>query len=146
MLEVDQSGKIGDTKQATVLACANDIQRAILIPASVKRECVHRLRNKGMAGGTLYLHLFVRGLFFLLSDILARGEMVMIDEEYPGHEREIKQQLLNLCKRNRLEIDPTLIRFGRIGKKSNVHILALATLQGHRKPTRLLDVDELLGI
>jgi hypothetical protein len=45
-LQVDQSIKIGDTQAPTILALSNDIQRAILIPASVKRECIRALRGK----------------------------------------------------------------------------------------------------
>ena len=36
-IEVDQSGKMGDLAIHTVLALANDIEYAILIPAGVKK-------------------------------------------------------------------------------------------------------------
>ncbi|NUM43363.1 MAG: hypothetical protein HUU38_01550 [Anaerolineales bacterium] len=146
MLEVDQSGKIGDTKNPTILAYSNHIEKAIFIPATVKRQCVQILRSQGMSGGTMYLFIFVRGLYLLLADALTDGEIVLIDEEYPGHEREIKQQLLNLCKRDGISVEPSNIRFGRIGKKSNAHYLALGTLQGARKPTCQIGLDELMGI
>lgn len=43
-IEVDQSGKIGDTKVPTVLAFSNEDSHSILIPATVKRECLGFLR------------------------------------------------------------------------------------------------------
>lgn len=39
-IEVDQSVKIEDTAGDTVLAFSNDVQRAIVIPAAVKREAL----------------------------------------------------------------------------------------------------------
>ena len=54
-VEVDQSGKIGDTKVATVLAFSNEEHFTILIPATVKRACLQRLRKRGKSGATLYL-------------------------------------------------------------------------------------------
>lgn len=45
-VEVDQSGKIGDTKVPTVLAFSNGRSFAVLIPAIVKRECLKRLRGQ----------------------------------------------------------------------------------------------------
>jgi len=56
-VEVDQSGKIGDTRVPTVLAFSDGNTYAIVIPAKVKRKCVHRLRRRGEAGTTLWLFL-----------------------------------------------------------------------------------------
>ena len=50
---VDQSIKIGDTQSPTVLALSNDIQPAILIPASVKRDCIRALRGRWTTSSTL---------------------------------------------------------------------------------------------
>ncbi|MGA9348062.1 MAG: hypothetical protein WBW48_04565 [Anaerolineae bacterium] len=46
-VEVDQSGKMGDLAIHTVLAFANDIEYAVLIPAGVKRAIVQKLRAQG---------------------------------------------------------------------------------------------------
>lgn len=43
MYVADQSGKIGDTRVHTVLAYSDTESYAILIPASVKRDCVQKL-------------------------------------------------------------------------------------------------------
>jgi len=44
-VEVDQSGKIGDTGIATVLAFSDTESYAILIPAKVKKTCIQELRR-----------------------------------------------------------------------------------------------------
>jgi len=38
--QVDQSIKIENTSQDTVLALANDINSSVIVPASVKRICL----------------------------------------------------------------------------------------------------------
>ena len=43
-IEVDQSIKVEQTQQDTVLAFSDGIQRVILIPAEVKRACQQELR------------------------------------------------------------------------------------------------------
>jgi len=43
-VEVDQSGKIEDTRVATVVAFSDGIHRVVLVPAQVKRECSAVLR------------------------------------------------------------------------------------------------------
>ena len=71
-VEIDQSGKIGDTKVPTVLAFSNGKRSAILIPATVKRECLLSLREQGIAGKTIYMKLFAVGLYLLLKDHIHR--------------------------------------------------------------------------
>ena len=116
-LVVDQSIKIGDTQSPTVLALSNDIQRAILIPASVKRECIRALRGRWTPDATLYIRLFAAGLFLLLRELLTTADRITIDVEYPGHERDIKRDLLLLCRQAGDVVDPSVIHFEHIGKK-----------------------------
>lgn len=52
-VEVDQSGKIGDTKVHTVLAFSNSYGFSILIPANVKRECIKIQRPGTLCRGNL---------------------------------------------------------------------------------------------
>ena len=85
-VEVDQSGKIGDTKVATVLAFSNGITHTILIPATVKRECVLWLRERGRKGTSMYVGLFSVALFLLLVKNIKSLKQIVIDIEYPGHE------------------------------------------------------------
>jgi len=145
-LAVDQSIKIGDTQSPTVLALSNDIQRAILIPASVKRECIQSLRGRWTPETTLYIRLFAAGLFLLLRELLASADWITIDVEYPGHERDIKRDLMLLARRARLTVDPSVIHIDHIGKNSPAHHLALATLRGKRVPDEIITTGKLMRL
>lgn len=54
-VEIDQSGRIEDTRVNTVLALSDEISFSLLILAVDKRECVRRMRERGETGKTLYL-------------------------------------------------------------------------------------------
>lgn len=143
---VDQSIKISDTQSPTVLALSNDIQRAILIPASVKRECIRALRGRWPTNTTLYMRLFAAGLFLLLRELLATADRITIDVEYPGHERDIKRDLLLLSRQAKIIVDPNVIHFAHIGKKSPAHHLAVATLRSKRVPDKTITARELMRL
>jgi hypothetical protein len=145
-LMVDQSIKIGDTQSPTVLALSNDIQRAILIPASVKRECIRALRGRWTPDATLYIRLFAAGLFLLLRELLTTADRITIDVEYPGHERDIKRDLLLLCRQAGDVVDPSVIHFEHIGKRSPAHYLGLKTFRGKRARDETITTRELLGL
>ncbi len=142
-LIVDQSIKIGDTQSPTVLALSNDIQRAILIPASVKRECIRVLRGRWTPETTMYIRLFAAGLFLLLRELLASADRITIDVEYPGHERDIRRDLALFCRRSGLMIDPTVIHFQHIGKQSPAHQVAWETSRGKQTPDEIITAEEL---
>ncbi len=145
-LAVDQSIKIGDTQSPTVLALSNDIQRAILIPASVKRECIQSLRGRWTPETTLYIRLFAAGLFLLLRELLASADWITIDVEYPGHERDIKDDILRFCRRNGVQTDSSVIHFGHIGKHSPAHALAWRVLRGKRTPDETITTRDLMRL
>ena len=144
-IEVDQSGKIGSSGP-TVLAFSNAIDYKILIPPAVKRECIEALRLRGRAGSVFYLQIFSVALFLLLKDHLAQVTLVVIDQEYTGRSRDIKGFLINLLSRANLAVDADSIRFERIGKQSNAHKKALATLRGDLVPDRVIGTDEILEL
>jgi len=144
-VEVDQSGKIEDTRIDTVLAFSNDICHAILIPAKVKRACIHVLRTRGRGGPTLYPRLFSTALFLLLKGHWQVLELVIVDVEYQSKDRQIKQHLLNLLRRAGLNADGGRVIFRRVGKRSSAHRVAIQTLRGHRIPNREVQMEELLA-
>jgi hypothetical protein len=86
IVEVDQSGKVEDTKEDTVLALANGKQFSVLIPAPVKRACIQALRLQGRPASTFYLQLYTIALYFLLREHIEELSRVMIDNEYMGQE------------------------------------------------------------
>ena len=143
-VEIDQSGKIGDTKVPTVLAFSNGKQYAILIPATVKRECIQKLRGKGRLETRVYIQLFSVSLFLLLKREFRALEQIIIDFEYPGHEAKIKEHLINLFQRAGVRLRPSKIQFGYVGKRSNAHKLAIETFNGNSKPNQVVQLEQIL--
>jgi hypothetical protein len=146
VVEVDQSGKVEDTKLDTVLAFSDGIQFTVLIPATVKRDCLRALRVQGITANLFYIQLFAIGLFYLLRNHTESIDRVMIDREYPGHEGQIKDYLVNCLFRVGIPIDTYKIHFGSIGEHPPVHVLALSTLRGKEKPNLILSVKDLMGM
>lgn len=143
-IEVDQSGKVEDTATDTVIAFSNEEKRAILIPATVKRNCLQELRQGGKTGKSIYRRMFVVGLLFLLKNSIKKGDLVTIDIEYTGHSRSIKEHLLNLLADTGVKPDPDSIRFERIGRKSPAHDKAYYTHRGDLDTDKIISEEELL--
>lgn len=143
-VEVDQSGKIGDTRAPTVLAFSNGKQHAVFISAMEKRLCLAEMRNRETAPAQIYQKMFVGILYFLLRDHIAALDRVLIDTEYPGQDANIRRQLLNLLRRDRIEVDKEKIVFHQIGKSSSAHHLAIMVFRGKRMPDRMITAQELL--
>jgi hypothetical protein len=80
-IEIDQSGRIEDTRVNTVLAFSNEISFSLLILAVDKRECLRKIRGRGETGKALYLKLFTAALFLLVKDFLDRLDSIIIDQQ-----------------------------------------------------------------
>jgi hypothetical protein len=144
-VEIDQSGKLEDTRVATVVAFSDGIHRSVLIPARAKRECVAFLRASGRAVPTALARLFAVALYFLLRDQTQEIALAIVDVEYTGHDQEIKQHLLNLLRRSGRPFSAERVSFQHIGKKSPAHELAIETLRGKLPPDRVVTIEELLA-
>ncbi len=145
--QIDQSVKIEQTSRDTVLAFSDDIQFAIRIPASVKREVLAVLRAKGKGAPTAQLMLFTAGLFLLLRDIAQDLVAVTIDQEYPGHEADIRGMLLRFFReRSGLQISKETIVFGQIGRRSRAHERAWRVHRGKVAPDHVVTMAELLDV
>mgnify|MGYP006932787232 FL=1 len=144
-IEIDQSGKIGKTNEDTVLAFSNGTQSAILIPRHVKQACLRTLRRQGYEPNTIYIRLFVAGLYHLLCQHMATIDLAIIDIEYPGHNETIRRYLLNLLRRDGPEIRKERITFAYVGKDSPAHAVALATFRRQRLAERVLTAEQLLA-
>jgi len=142
-VEVDQSGKIGDTKVPTALAFSNGKRYSIFIPATIKRESIQILRDGRKLDTRLYIQLFSVGLYLLLKNDFTKLEHVTIDLEYPGHEAKIKEHLMNLLRRADISVLATQISFERVGKKSPAHQLALAVYSGKAVPNKTITAKDL---
>jgi hypothetical protein len=142
-IEVDQSGKIGKTDIDTILALSNNKSYSICIPRKVKQACLLRLRSKGLQPNTIYMRLFAVGLYFLLRDHITSVQGVLIDVEYPGKERQIKEHLFNLLHRAGIDTQRTSVAFAYVGKRSNAHSTAIAVFPGKRHADLTLTVEDI---
>ncbi len=145
-VQLDQSGKIGDTKVPTVLAFSNDESYSILIPAVVKRECVQFLRQRFRRPRQPYMKLFAAVLFLLLKRHLSKIDTVVIDTEYIGHEGDVKEMLLEHIRRVMPIFSEDKITFRRVGKQSHAHYKAYETYTGRMRADRTIGSDELLSL
>lgn len=145
-IEVDQSVKIEQTFGDTVLAYSDAKQFAILIPAQVKRKALVHLRGRDWFGKRAVLPCFAAGLFLLLKDIASQVTLISIDQEYQGHEGDIKTMLLRHMRRVGLELNPDVIRFERLGRKSRAHKRAWGVQRGKIAPDREVTVEEFLDV
>ena len=60
-------------------------------------------------------------IFILIRDHAKKLDSIIIDKEYPGKDQDIKLQIYNLFAKHRISIEPKIIIFKEIGKKSNAH-------------------------
>jgi hypothetical protein len=145
IVEVDQSGKL-EAPHDTILAYSNDHCYAILITARVKRTVIGQLRARGLSRSRAAIRAFAAALWLLLRDEIADMMRVTIDPEYVGHEASIKAELIQLTVDAGLEIDPYVIQFNRIGKKSGAHKQAIAIYRGERLADRVIAINDLLDV
>jgi hypothetical protein len=144
-VEIDQSGKI-ERPGPTVLAFSNGITHAILIPSNVKRASLYTLQQKGKSRQLAYLLVFSAGLCLLIKTHLKQLQKVIIDEEYTGHEADIKSFLLEYVKKTGQIFEPENIHFARIGKSSPADKKAGAVRKGDDKTYQKVSLKEMLKL
>ena len=145
--DVDMSGRIEETNRPTALGLANGMSYSVLISAREKRRAIATV-------GQLYPHwrrrlihvrLFSTTLYLLLQSHMHQVDLVTIDPEYPGHERDIKDWVLTLCRRQGLRVYADQMAFQRVGKKSPSHRLAYGVYKGQYKPNQVITAEDLLA-
>ncbi|MEK6861734.1 MAG: hypothetical protein AABY07_07225, partial [Nanoarchaeota archaeon] len=136
-----QSGKIEDTKKHTVIAISNEHSYSIVIKRGTKRLLFRKLKS----AKALKFKLFAICVYLTLKDFLDIDlELISIDEEYEGHEKDIQSELVNLIRKNHPSFDKKLIRFSRISKNSRAHILAYSVLKGLKEADKELSEKEIM--
>lgn len=140
--EIDQSGKVEDTRKLTVVCFANGKAKTLLISAKEKRKALSAMRNLNKPKRTFIFRIFAGLLFLLIKDEDIRT--IVIDEEYPEHEATIKFILLNLFEKFG-KASPAIF-FQRIGKKSQAHIVALLVFQGKKRPDLIATAKDLFAL
>lgn len=139
-IEIDQSGKIEQLNKDSVIAFSNKNQYSVLIPKDIK-QYVFKL-YKGKIKDLRY-RLFSIGLYYCLRDYIKEKELMTICCEYTGKESLIKSFLLDYLRKYYPIIDTKIIRFGKIGKSSNAHAVAIDVFRGNRRPNKILSLNEI---
>jgi len=140
---IDQSGKIESTNQPTIIAFSNGESGAVLIAAKDKKAIQEYCRffNRGR----IFIYkTFACLIFILIRNKLKQIDQIIIDEEYKGHEAEIKHYLLQIIRKAGNDFPKDNIIFRQIGKKSNAHLLAYRIRKGKEKPNFIAQKNQLI--
>lgn len=126
---------------------ANGVKYSILVSAKTKRDCLQTLRRqwKNKNPKSLYIILFSTLVYFLLKNKVGDLSRVTIDTELSGHEGTIKEHVINLLRRKKIEVDPSIFNFWQVGKKSPAHKLAWQVFNGLIEPDRKITTEEILA-
>jgi hypothetical protein len=145
VVDVDQSGKFENTKHDTVVAFSNGIDFSVIIPATVKRDCITALGRQGISDANRNALVFATLLFFLLRHYIEQLHTVIIDIEYREQEPLIKDHLMNILRRAGYRVRREQITFGHIGKHSRAHEVAIETFRRNRASNLVLTLEDILG-
>ena len=140
-IEIDQSGKIEDLRQDTVVAFSNSQQFSVLLPKKVKQELFQEFRSKIKQ---LRFRVFAICMYYCLENYIKNKEMIFIDVEYEGKDSEIKSYLVPLIRKKYVNFDKDILRFSNIGKKSKAHEVAILTNRKVLKPNRILTKHDVI--
>ena len=135
---------MNDLARDTVLALANQISYAIVIPAAVKRTVMRRLHERGKSRTRAAIFAFAIGLYLLLKNVIRAVDQVIIDIEYTGWDAEIRNTLVAYLRRDDPHFDPMRILFQHIGKRSAAHHRAIEIARHRRLPDKQISEWEFL--
>lgn len=138
-IEIDQSGKIEQLNKDSIIAFSNRNQYSVLIPKKVKQEIFKLYKGKIKE---LRYRLFSIGIYYCLKDYIREKELIIVCCEYQGKENLIKSFLLEYLRKDYPTVDTKIIRFGKIGKSSNAHAVAIDVFRSNRRPNRILSLNE----
>jgi len=144
-IELDQSWKIEDTQRPTVLAFSN-LKEGVIIILSREKKLVQKYFRE-IEKPRLFTYLsFTVLVYLLIKNNLKNGDQIIIDREYPGYERFIKQKLNEIILEN-TKIKDINISISLIGKKSKAHILAYSGFKTKSKSRiKKIFAREIIGI
>ena len=137
---IDQSGKIENTKNLTVVAYANGKSKSLKISAVEKRKLLRVLRITSERKKLITYEIFATLIFILIKEDQIKD--LVIDIEYKGHEGSIKNFIKNYC--NKFNKKLPNIDFELITKKSPAHEVAINTYRGIRKADIMVGAVEVL--
>lgn len=142
-IEIDQSGKIEYTTHDTVVAFSNHKSKTVFIQKKDKRA-IQKICRKYKQSSIFIYKTFASLIYLLIKDDLKEIQQIIIDQEYEGHESEIKHFLLQIIRKANKNFPKDNIIFKQIGKKSRAHILAYKVYQKQAKADIIIKADELI--
>jgi len=104
------------------------------------------MRRRGKGKITAVTQLFSAAVFLLLEDAFSDLTVLTIDQEYPGHEGNIKGMLLRMASRRGISLHRDQIAFQEIGKQADAHFWAHGVYVGKRRADRVLTTEESLKL
>lgn len=135
--EIDQSGKVEETSQNTVIALSNSKNFSVMITAREKRKLQEYFRRNG----TPKLFVYITFTTLLIEVIKHAGFKVsvniLIDTEYPGHEKPITKMLHRF-----IDTDTVCLSWGFVGRGSKSHDLAIKVFKGKLKANENLKAEK----
>ena len=135
-IEIDQSGRVEYTSQPTVIAFANSKTYSIIFLSRDKKYLQKIFRKAGVPN--LFVNkTFAILIFLLIKDFLKSINQIIIDHEYLGHDKVIKQFLLEFLRRHKKNFDSRDISFRHIGKKSAAHRIAIEAYRTKRADRKI---------
>lgn len=143
-IEIDQSGRIEYTSKPTVIAFANSRTYSIIFLSRDKKYLQQIFRYAGIPN--MFVNkTFAILIFLLVKDFLKSIDQIVIDHEYLGHDKVIKQFLIDLLRRHNKKFDSHDISFRHIGKKSSAHRIAIEAYRTKRAD-RKITIKDILKI
>lgn len=120
--EIDQSGKLEQLNTHTVISIANHLGGSVYISSSEKIKLVRILRKSIVPRADLIPILFGVVIYVLISKLSKISGNIVIDEEYTGKERIIKETIDKIVSGAKIKKNLDIV-FGRVGKHSPAHKL-----------------------
>lgn len=139
---IDQSGKIENTKNLTVVAYSNGKSKSIKISAVEKRKLIAVFKKLDFKS-KVYIYKIFAGLIFLLIKDSKIIDLV-VDKEYPGQEPLIKDIIIKLFDRFKYQVPN--IHFDLIGKENNAHVIAIETFRGNLKADIIINSKDIISL
>lgn len=134
-VSIDQSPRIENWTQHSVIAFSNTKQKALIITSQLKREALSVLKERGKTEDTAKWMILAAGIFLLVRDDLAHIDALVVDREFDD---ELMARLLHWLwtkiKRHQPTFQLTQLSYRSIRRKNPAHYFAYGLFTGLIKP------------
>jgi len=145
-IEVDESGRVENLTQDSVLAFSNKIFYSVFLNRREKRKCLQVLRQHYGHLKNWFLKIFAALLFLLIKDFIDKIDNIVIDVEYSGRDSDVKGMLLRHIRKIEPSFPKDKIAFRNIGKKSKAHLIAYGIYKKKAKSSKIIKAEDILPL